>query len=535
VEKTALAVAAATALVEGSTSNASINTLVRRDSVGSFMTNMITLTGTVVNVTDATTKAYVDQTASNVLVVKTPALVVSTVPIVSPPFGLLTIDGVALAAGDRVLLIDQANPIENGLWEANNFAWTRPADFFTGDVAQGSYVLVTGGASLAGSSFLCSTPLAVIDTNPIYFVQIATPGQTTGANVGGATGQVFRDKTAITLNFKTLAPGSHIIITDNVSTVTIATDGTNLNTPNTLVVRDASGNFRAGTITANLAGVVTGSLIGRASVATLADYATASGGFAGVLAGDVTGPQAATTVALVNGKTAAQVSAATQKVEDATSSGTINNRLVIRDASGGFTAGTIVANLTGIASGNVPTAGGTMTGRLTLPAGTVVDPALKFAGSAGTGISAETPEKISFSTNGSERFSVSDTVINAAVAVTLGNILSYQGIQEYNALANNLTVTVLSGKFILLLTHTANRTGLRVNFPQNPTNGQLFTIMLATASSISLINATLDGKAIVNGIGTLNPALGLGAANFGASVTYLYVASKNGWYRYYRG
>lgn len=36
--------------------------------------------------------------------------------------------------------------------------------------------------------------------------------------------------------------------------VTIATDATNLNTPSTLVARDASGNFNAGTITANLTG-----------------------------------------------------------------------------------------------------------------------------------------------------------------------------------------------------------------------------------------------------------------------------------------
>jgi hypothetical protein len=41
-----------------------------------------------------------------------------------------------------------------------------------------------------------------------------------------------------------------------------------VNTANTIVLRDASGNFSAGTITANLTGTVTGSLIGNASTAT---------------------------------------------------------------------------------------------------------------------------------------------------------------------------------------------------------------------------------------------------------------------------
>ena len=44
----------------------------------------------------------------------------------------------------------------------------------------------------------------------------------TGANVGSGTGQVFRDKTGVTLNFKTLLQGANIIITDNADDITIA-------------------------------------------------------------------------------------------------------------------------------------------------------------------------------------------------------------------------------------------------------------------------------------------------------------------------
>ena len=42
-----------------------------------------------------------------------------------PPTSLLTIDGVALKAGDRVLVKNQTNSSQNGIWVAASAAWTR--------------------------------------------------------------------------------------------------------------------------------------------------------------------------------------------------------------------------------------------------------------------------------------------------------------------------------------------------------------------------------------------------------------------------
>ena len=42
--------------------------------------------------------------------------------------GLLTVDGVTVIAGDRVLLTGQTNPVENGIYEASAGAWTRAED-----------------------------------------------------------------------------------------------------------------------------------------------------------------------------------------------------------------------------------------------------------------------------------------------------------------------------------------------------------------------------------------------------------------------
>ena len=115
---------------------------------------------------------------------------------------------------------------------------------------------------------------------------------------------------------------------------------------NTIVKRDASGNFSAGTITANLTGNVTGSLSGNATTATTATSAT---NFSGSLAGDVTGTQAATTVSSVGGQSAANVASGVVAANNATNTNTPNT-IVKRDASGNFSAGTITPTLSGNAS-----------------------------------------------------------------------------------------------------------------------------------------------------------------------------------------
>ncbi len=106
------------------------------------------------------------------------------------------------------------------------------------------------------------------------------------------------------------------------------TSGTNLNTPSTLVLRDDLGNFSAGTITANLNG--------NAATATTATNAT--------------------NATQLNGQPASFYTNAanlTGTLANARTSGTNLNTpstLVLRDASGNFSAGTITANLNGNAA-----------------------------------------------------------------------------------------------------------------------------------------------------------------------------------------
>lgn len=85
--------------------------------------------------------------------------------------GLSTIDGVPLAAGDRVLVKAQASAVNNGIWEAASSAWTRASDFDgAGDVVGGTQVGVTSGAVNAGSAWQVAGEGAIaIGSDPIAF------------------------------------------------------------------------------------------------------------------------------------------------------------------------------------------------------------------------------------------------------------------------------------------------------------------------------------------------------------------------------
>lgn len=71
--------------------------------------------------------------------------------------GLQTIDSVALAEGDRVLVKNQVDTIENGIYKAAALAWTRAQDFDDPrDVVLGTKVLVTNGTLWANTEFRVS-------------------------------------------------------------------------------------------------------------------------------------------------------------------------------------------------------------------------------------------------------------------------------------------------------------------------------------------------------------------------------------------
>jgi cytoskeletal protein CcmA (bactofilin family) len=251
----AATVVAGAALANAATPNNTINTLVQRDALRHFTINNITLSSPGTDDSDAATRGYVNQLAGTGFVVKESVLVTSLSQTTTA--GLITIDSFPLSANNRVLLNGQADEIYNGLWLAQTGDWTRPNDFLNGTLAGQAYVLTTTGLLQVGTSWVCNTPLATVGTNTLVFGQFGLQGATAGNNVGTGSGEIYKDKTGVLLNFKTLAAatvdteatGNFVTITNSVDneTLSLAVTATSDATANTLVARDAANTF-AGTL-----------------------------------------------------------------------------------------------------------------------------------------------------------------------------------------------------------------------------------------------------------------------------------------------
>lgn len=124
---------------------------------------------------DAATKAYVDSVAQG-LDAKASVRAATTAEIALS--GTPTIDGVALAPGDRVLVKNQTAPAENGIYVAALANWSRSADADTWNELVSAYVFVEDGAVNANAGFTCTVKAGgTIGVTPVTWVQFSGAGQ----------------------------------------------------------------------------------------------------------------------------------------------------------------------------------------------------------------------------------------------------------------------------------------------------------------------------------------------------------------------
>lgn len=104
--------------------------------------------------------------------IKTPVKVASTANIAALA-GLLTIDTIVLVAGDRVLVKNQTNSVQNGIYTADAGNWTRDADFDGAyDAQTGTLVeVIDGGANINTFWRVTSTGTITIGTSAITFAE----------------------------------------------------------------------------------------------------------------------------------------------------------------------------------------------------------------------------------------------------------------------------------------------------------------------------------------------------------------------------
>ena len=139
---------------------------------------------------DAATKNYVDLTVQG-LDPKASVKAASTANIASLS-GTMTIDGVALVAGDRVLVKDQTTTSANGVYVVAAGAWVRAVDLSTWDEHVSAYLFVEQGTVNADVGYLCTVDAGgTLGTTAISFVQFNGAGQVVAGNGLTKTGNTI--------------------------------------------------------------------------------------------------------------------------------------------------------------------------------------------------------------------------------------------------------------------------------------------------------------------------------------------------------
>jgi hypothetical protein len=218
-------------------------------SIGGFK---LTSLADPVSAQDAATKAYVDASRSG-LDVKQSVRAATTANITLS--GTQTIDGVALIAGDRVLVKDQSTGSANGIYVVAASSWSRSTDADTdAEVHAGMFTFVEEGTTHADSGWVLSTnnPIVVGSTS-LTFAQFSGAGQITAGDGLTKTGNTIN--AVGTSNRISVAADSIDIASTYVGQTSITTLGTiTTGVWNGTTVAVANGGTGATTLTGVLKG-----------------------------------------------------------------------------------------------------------------------------------------------------------------------------------------------------------------------------------------------------------------------------------------
>jgi hypothetical protein len=131
---------------------------------------------------DAATKAYVDLVKQGIFVKD--SVKAATTSDINLNSALVTggaIDTVTLVVGDRVLVKNQGNPIENGIYTVTDGIPVRSSDLVVGNRAAGIFTFVKAGDINASLGWICNSPLDqdTVGTHDLNFTQFTGLGQVT--------------------------------------------------------------------------------------------------------------------------------------------------------------------------------------------------------------------------------------------------------------------------------------------------------------------------------------------------------------------
>lgn len=332
----------------------------------------------------------------------------------------------------------------------------------------------------------------LVELTPVPYAIFAqtTSNLLGGLSVTNLTGTIANSQlsnSSVTVTAGTgLSGGGSVALGDS---ITLNVNADTNSTANTIVQRDAAGDFAAGIITANL----NGNALTATSAGTAVNAATATN-FSGSLAGDVTGTQGATVVSTVGGQTAANVSNTVVAVGAATSANTAS-ALVQRDGSGSFSAGTITAALNGNAA----------TATSAANAGT----ATNFSGSLAGDVTGTQGATVVSTVGGQTAVNVSNTVVTVGAATsanTASALVQRDGSGNFSA---GIITAALNGNASTATSATSASTATFATTAGTATN---FSGSLAgdvTGTQGATVVSTVGGQTAVN---VSNTVVTVGAA-----------------------